>query len=495
MLMPTPCRTPWFAVIAATFAAAGVHAQASGAPGSAPAVQAPYITRGREVEARQRVLGERVTRFHDALAAELRRSAPDLLPKLEPPPAIVTGYQLLPRITPSPAPQPQTAPAPLVSYSWRWSETLMDQETAAVGRLEATLTAASARRSTLDSLTTSYRALVDRKRGVDADVNYNWLWQGEITRVRPVFDRNSAIMDAILRLRSARVASDSALVAEGLASDVSRVDPPAYVTAERRGDGWLITVPIVTDIQDTAFVAEFKRVIVAGWRARDSVSYQVALDVRVVPPAELYCAASASCAPPARGAQINMGAHIARFPQGAAVLTTGAGSTHFEGGRAVVLSPHDAPHHLFVHEFGHVLGFRDAYLRGYRDAGNDGFVVTELVVDARDVMGNSRDGSVNVSHFERLLRAKEAPAVMRAALGAFYERANAAEAVPLFRKVLAAQPNHYGAMYQLAKALDVTGARVESTQWWTRVLAEARLVGDTVTAKQASQRLSTPSPR
>jgi hypothetical protein len=172
------------------------------------------------------------------------------------------------------------------------------------------------------------------------------------------------------------------------------------------------------------------------------------------------------------------------------LLTTGAGSTHFTGGRAVVLSPHDAPRHLLVHEFGHVLGFRDAYLRGSRDAGNDGYIVTELVVDATDLMGNSRDGAVSARHFRRLLNAKEAPALMKLALAAFYERNNAREAVPLFRRVLDAQPNHYGAMFQIAKALDASGMQAEATSWWDKVLIEARLVGDSATVRTAAARAS-----
>src|SRR6185436_18873044 len=97
-----------YVVIAAWCVAAELPAQAG------PSL-APYVARGRYVESRQRALTDRVQRFHDAFSDTLRRLAPDLLPRLEPPPPIATGYQLLPRIVPGGAPQPVAPQAPLVS--------------------------------------------------------------------------------------------------------------------------------------------------------------------------------------------------------------------------------------------------------------------------------------------------------------------------------------------------------------------------------------------
>lgn len=488
-------------VLATWVAPSVVRAQVNHAPAPAPPqAPAPYIARGRDVEARQRDLTDRVTRFHDTLAVELRQAAPDLLPRLEPPPPIATGYQLLPRIVAGAASQPVTAASPLVSYGWRWSETLINRETAALAHMETSLRrapAGAARRASLDSIVTGYLALIDRKKGVDADVNYNWLWQAEITRVRSVFDRGTALQDAVMRARgsqpTAQRAADSMRVADGLKADVQRVDAATFLTFERSGTSWIITVPIVTDIEDTTFVNEFARVVSERWQARGpGMEYRVVAAIRVISPSMLYCppAEARPCAPPERGAAINMAAHLARFPAGAAVLTTGAGSTHFEGGRAVVLSPHDAPRYLIAHEFGHLLGFRDAYIRGFRDAANDGLIVTELVVDNGDVMGNSRDGSVRATHFERLLTVKDVPALMQAGLTAFYERNDARLAVARFQEVLSRQPFHYGAGFQLAKALDAMGEGTEAAAQWGKVLSAAQLIGDSATIRQVKERLA-----
>jgi len=467
------------------------------------AAPAPYVVRGRLVDSLQRSLAGRTAHFHDTLAVVLRRAAPDLLPRLEPPPPIATGYQLLPRLIPASAPVAVPTKSQLVSYSWRWSETLMDRETAALERMEARLArtpVTEASHDALDSLVTDYRGLVDRKRLVDADVNYNWLWQAEIARARPIFDRATALQNLML----AQTATDTvaaAAIARGLAESVGGVAPPPFLRFEHAADStWHIVVPMVTDIVDTVFVAAFRQAVEDRWHARARGNeYRVGITMQIVTPAALYCGQASGapqprvpCAPPARGAAIDLQSHIARFPANVAIVTTGAGSTHFTAGRAIVLSPHDAPYSVVAHEFGHVLGFRDAYLRGYRDAGADGYVVTELVVDNGDIMGNSGAGSVRAQHFERMLDVKEAPALMQAALAAFYERNDAHTAVEKFREVLQHQPFHYGATYQLAKALDQDGRPVEAAVWWTKVLEAAQLVGDTTTARQARERLAVP---
>src|SRR5262249_8884747 len=120
-----------------------------------------------------------------------------------------------------------------------------------------------------------------------------------------------------------------------------------------------------------------------------------------VSPASLY---GAERDPPRKGDQIDLPAHIARFPQGGAVLTTGANLTRVTAGRCVALGPQDIAPHVLAHELGHILGFKDMYFRGYRDLGADGYEVMEIVAEPDDIMGAPGVGPVRRHHFDGLMR-------------------------------------------------------------------------------------------
>lgn len=67
---------------------------------------------------------------------------------------------------------------------------------------------------------------------------------------------------------------------------------------------------------------------------------------------------------------------------------------------------------------------------------------------------------------------------------------DANEAVGHFRKVLELNPNHYGATYQLARALDRAGLRDEATRQWERVYRVAEQQGDPALVETARLRLA-----
>lgn len=66
------------------------------------------------------------------------------------------------------------------------------------------------------------------------------------------------------------------------------------------------------------------------------------------------------------------------------------------------------------------------------------------------------------------------------------------EAVSHFRKALEINPTHYGATFQLARALDRAGMRDEATRQWERVLRAAEQQGDQALADTARARLGQP---
>src|SRR5262249_56651857 len=106
-----------------------------------------------------------------------------------------------------------------------------------------------------------------------------------------------------------------------------------------------------------------------------------------------------------KGAPIEVRAHAAKFPGDGAVVTTGAQTTHSLVGRYIALAPGDLSVRTLAHEFGHVLGFRDGYIRGYRDLGEHGFEILELTSVFDDIMSAPREGHVQAAHFKLIIDA------------------------------------------------------------------------------------------
>lgn len=73
-----------------------------------------------------------------------------------------------------------------------------------------------------------------------------------------------------------------------------------------------------------------------------------------------------------------------------------------------------------------------------------------------------------------------------------YKRNDPASAAQQFRAILQRNPNHYGANYQLATALDRQNRRAEARPIWQRVLGMATGYRDTATVRTARERLATP---
>jgi tetratricopeptide (TPR) repeat protein len=80
-------------------------------------------------------------------------------------------------------------------------------------------------------------------------------------------------------------------------------------------------------------------------------------------------------------------------------------------------------------------------------------------------------------------------ALMKAGLDALYVRNDPNAAAVEFRKVLAQNPTHYGATYQLATALDRAGKGDEARGYWEKMLPMAEAVKDGATVATARARL------
>src|SRR5436309_2184209 len=85
-------------------------------------------------------------------------------------------------------------------------------------------------------------------------------------------------------------------------------------------------------------------------------------------------------------------------------------------------------------------------------------------------------------------------ALMKAGLDALYTRNDPNAAAAQFRMLLAVNPTHYGATYQLATALDRAGKGDDARPYWEKVLPMAETAKDDATAAAARARLARAAP-
>lgn len=200
--------------------------------------------------------------------------------------------------------------------------------------------------------------------------------------------------------RQAQRAVLRARVAEGMSTLRPAND---LVLVPTSGGGWTLPVTVHTDVTDAAFRAAFVDAVDGAWNASEAArerGFVVSIEFVVHDPDELD-----SDALPTPGDPLELEDHLARFEDGALVMTTGAASTHAFKGRCLLLGPSPIAPRTLAHEFGHLLGFDDGYLRGFEGdpGGPFGVVFVEWTGLRNDLMGNPRGGRVTPDMIEELI--------------------------------------------------------------------------------------------
>jgi hypothetical protein len=278
------------------------------------------------------------------------------------------------------------------SYSWPITEGYITGERVKLDRAEESLhQAATAPEETkariISNLITEYRSLLTNHRTIDQYIQYNQFWQRSISQDRARFDQLTKVYELMK--------SDEPDITQAIREVLGKPEVPSFIKVDQtQADRVVLRVPLYTDIEDLAFLASAKQAIEDLWQARDGdTSYVLEIELRQVPPlAE-------------RGERVDVRAIASRFPEDGAVLTTGAQTTHSLVGRYIALAPGDLSTRTLAHEFGHVLGFHDGYIRGYRDLGEQGFEIMELTSVFDDIMSAPREGHVQATHFKLLMDA------------------------------------------------------------------------------------------
>ncbi len=182
--------------------------------------------------------------------------------------------------------------------------------------------------------------------------------------------------------------------------------PTTGLAVEVGPDGTLVLpVELTTDIDDPDFLATFRGAVAEAFETSEAAlesRFRIQLSVKHIPPERLYPGGA-----PRIGEHIDRTGHLRRFPEGALVLTTGAQSTHARTGKYLQLGPHPSTRRSLAHEFAHLLGFDDAYLRAYEGSpdGPHGVVLIEWRGLTDNIMGAPDHGKVTRAMIAQLLAA------------------------------------------------------------------------------------------
>lgn len=402
------------ALLLAVWVGAPVEAQGPDAPGdeafeSPSARPVDYALRWLRGE-RDR-LADDLERFHARLVARATSEAPELLPRLakDPPRRLLRGYARLPEILPD---------DPLEAIELRETTYSVEFSSRAYSLAfrDAAVLAERAEGDpglALEWAVGEYERVQARLRNLDDNLAYQEFWQREVASKRAFFDANNEVLWRVRELAELRrTGADEkrrAALEREVREEVAPFHPTAglAITTDEAGVR-VLPVRVLTDVEDEAFLAVFEEAVRAAWteaEACDEVGLRVVLELERVAPAELYPEGA-----PEPGATLDLEDHLARFERSGdapLVLTTGAESTHAILGRYVQIGVRDVKPRVLAHEFGHLLGFSDAYLRGYEGdpEGRWGVRVIEVTGLLDDLMGSPARGRTSRAMIEELARA------------------------------------------------------------------------------------------
>lgn len=367
-----------------------------------------WVARLEGLRERAEQLTAHLATAHALLLPRAEREDPALIARLSlaPPRPRPRGYGLLPEIRADPPAAPVEPRRR--SYSLRALAGVLDRDVSDSEQLVRRC------RTTpplpLEPLVGEFERVRERMRNVEEHLDYHAYWQQAVVGYGDYFAARNRLLAMAEEMQTLRRNDAEPGQVARLSREIRRQIAPFRRTAGltlRRGDdgGRILPVRVWTDIDDRAFLEAFEQGVRAAFTdsvAARAARFTVELELRHVPAGELY-----PDGPPARGAAIDLDGHVARFPGGALVLTTGAASTHSFQGRAVLLGTSPLTRRTLAHEFGHLLGFEDAYLRGYEVEAPDapGVVLVEWTGLGDDLMGSPAGGQVTPGMIRTLVEA------------------------------------------------------------------------------------------
>jgi hypothetical protein len=253
-----------------------------------------------------------------------------------------------------------------------------------------------------------FERLRERLSDLDDHLAYHAEWQPAVVEFHEYFAVRNRLVPQVRQLSQHRAEGrldEAARVESALREELAPFRCTAGLALVREAGRTVLPVRIHTDIDSEPFLALFCQAVKAAYDESDAARSRglaVELEWTRVDPDELYAKSTL-----ASDAAFEIGAHLQRFPPGALVMTTGAARTHAYTGRAILLGSSPVTPRTLAHEFGHLLGFDDAYLRAYHGDPQDphGVEFVEWTGLTDDLMGNPRGGRVTGEMVETLFAA------------------------------------------------------------------------------------------
>lgn len=336
---------------------------------------------------------------HAWILERVQKESPALLEQLSPAPpkAIPYGYGRLPKINPD-APSSFTQPRE-TRYSLRTIIPFFQPDVKAITLLAAAN--ADTRIEDLPKTVDEFKRLKGRFRLLGQHLGYHRHWQQAVIDYAKFFENKNVLVRQVRDWVTSRQEKEP--LPEDVLHKIVIFRGNRTLKGHQQGEAFVLPVPIYTDIAHGLFLGKFKRSVEAVFNdseAAKKAKFEVRLTFHRLSAKDLYGEAF-----PKKGDHLDLSDHLKRFPKEGLSLTTGGTSTRAFQGHHVVLGPHPMTPRVITHEFCHLLGFNDAYLRGFDGKPTDEFgsVLVEWTGLQDDLMGNPGGGVVTEQMVRMLL--------------------------------------------------------------------------------------------
>lgn len=386
----------------------GAPGGGSGQQPSAAGAQSnpPWKIKLEQLTKRRDLLSTDLSQLHGKLRDVVTAQRPDLLARLdkEAPKPARTGYGIVPPIKADDSGLPATSPVEQ-SYSIGELGPWLDREQAQLAELGSRLELHPA---PLEKEIDFYNQRADTFRNIDGHFGYHFFWQDQVLKWPLFWERKKQLLAMYRGWReSLQHGKDAPVVLEArnkLEKEMLKVAPaPALCLKPASSGPDTLTVRVATDVTDEAFLAAFSSAVERHWnesQAMKEANLRIDLAWDRVSPGSLYPEGA-----PRHGERIDAARHRKRF-QAPLVLTTGVESTHVLDG-AIFLGARPVTPSVLAHEFAHLIGFDDAYIRAYDGSGEDpdGVVFREVTPFPESLLASPRRGKVTPRMVEVLREA------------------------------------------------------------------------------------------